>query len=145
MLDLKNKKINNCLCYFTKKIMIEPVVASDSYTYEKELLLNLFDKYKKLNMPFYSPITNELMEESYSENLYIKQTINEIEDHYSNDPLVQEMVSRRMKKKNEEINNEERKNIRKNIRKNRRKNEEKMKKKSLKKNTTNISNFFKIY
>ena len=109
MLDLNNKKIKKCICYFTNKIMIDPVIASDNYTYEKELLLNLFDKYRKINMPFYSPITNELMDESYLENLYIQQKINEIEDKNSDDPLIQEMVLRR--KKLEESKKKDKKEI----------------------------------
>ena len=87
------KKYNDCICYFTKKIMIDPVIASDSNTYEKKILVNLIQKYKKLKMPFYSPITNELINDNYLPNLYIKQKIDELKENNENDPLIRKFIS----------------------------------------------------
>ena len=94
------KKYNDCFCYFTNKIMVEPVIASDSNTYEKKILLNLMQKYKKLNMPFYSPITNDLMNESYIPDLFITQKINELEEYQENNSLIKEFILNKTLKNN---------------------------------------------
>ena len=86
------KKYNNCFCYFSKKIMTDPVIASDYNTYEKKILLNLIQKYKKLKMPFYSPITNELMNDNYFPNLYIRQKIFELKENIDNNPFIKEFI-----------------------------------------------------
>ncbi len=47
------------ICPLSRRLMVEPVIADDGYTYDKKYILRRFEKNKPSSM--ISPITNERM------------------------------------------------------------------------------------
>lgn len=79
------------LCPITREIMLEPVVASDGFTYEEDALLD----HLKINKA--SPITREVLDEKYYKNINVKNKIIEL---LSNNPDLKEAQYTNYKFKN---------------------------------------------
>jgi hypothetical protein len=64
-----SKKIT---CTLTKKTFVDPVIASDGQTYERKAIIEYFRDNR------YSPLTGESMDDTYIDNLEMKNLIREL-------------------------------------------------------------------
>lgn len=69
---------SNCRCPISYELFIDPVIASDGHTYERDAILEIFK-----NSSPKSPLTREFLEKVLKENLFVKNYVNSMIDEYN--------------------------------------------------------------
>ena len=69
--SISDEALKLLICPITKKIFVDPVLAGDGCTYERKALI------KHLMASRFSPSTNEAMDDSITENVLIKEIIDD--------------------------------------------------------------------
>jgi hypothetical protein len=69
------------LCFISKKLMSDPVVAEDGETYERESIENFFSEKEKLSSPITSPANGKSMGKNLMPNNILRRQINDFLAH----------------------------------------------------------------
>jgi hypothetical protein len=64
--------LQNITCQLTKKVFVDPVVASDGQTYERTAIIDYFENNR------YSPVTGEAMSDTFIDNIQMKNLIRDL-------------------------------------------------------------------
>jgi len=69
---LSRETLQNITCQLTKKVFVDPVVASDGQTYERTAIIDYFENNR------YSPVTGEVMSDTFIDNIQMKNLIRDL-------------------------------------------------------------------
>lgn len=69
---LSAETLQNITCRLTKKVFVDPVVASDGQTYERTAIVEYFQNNR------YSPATGEAMSDEFRDNIQMKNLISDL-------------------------------------------------------------------